>query len=111
MSKDNPIKNHQYKSGELVNLNGRSKGSLGGKKVVKKYLAFLQEEVNPSTGIKELLRNEDMIKLTLIHKAKKGDVNTYKALMDSAYGAVKQSVEVTEGETPIFKQLDIDVIE
>ena len=111
MSNENPIKNHQYKSGESVNLNGRSKGSLGGKKVVKKYLAFLQEEVNPSTGIKELLRNEDMIKLTLIHKAKKGDVNTYKALMDSAYGAVKQSVEVTEGETPIFKQLDIDVIE
>ena len=35
MSKDNPIKNHQYKSGESVNLNGRSKGSLGGKKVVK----------------------------------------------------------------------------
>jgi len=33
------------------------------------------------------------------------------ALMDSAYGAVKQSTEVTEGETPIFKQLDIDVIE
>ena len=111
MSKDNPIKNHQYKSGESVNLNGRSKGSLGGKKVVKEYLAFLQEEVNPSTGIKELLSNEDMIKLTLIHKAKKGDINTYKALMDSAYGAVKQSVEVTEGETPIFKQLDIDVIE
>jgi len=46
----------------------------------------------------------------LIHKAKKGDVNAYKAL-DSAYGAVKQSLEVTEGETPIFKQLVIDVID
>ena len=52
-----------------------------------------------------------MITLALIHKAKKGDVNAYKALMDSAYGAVKQSVEITEGETPIFKQLDIDVID
>ena len=31
--------------------------------------------------------------------------------MDSAYGAVKQNVEITEGETPIFKQLDIDVID
>ena len=30
--------------------------------------------------------------------------------MDSAYGEVKQNVEITEGETPIFKQLDIDVI-
>ena len=44
-------------------------------------------------------------------KAKKGDVNAYKALKDSAYGGVKQSLELTEAETPIFKQLDIDVIE
>jgi len=35
----------------------------------------------------------------------------YKALMDSAYGGVKQNVEITEAETPIFKKLDIDVIE
>tara|TARA_B110000259_G_scaffold97429_1_gene112601 strand:- start:476 stop:700 length:225 start_codon:yes stop_codon:yes gene_type:complete len=74
-------------------------------------LVFYQEEVNPLTGIKELLSNEDIITLALINKAKKGDVNAYKALMDSAYGAVKQSVEITEGETPIFKQLDIDVID
>ena len=31
--------------------------------------------------------------------------------MDSAYGGVNQSLEATEGETPIFKQLDIDVID
>jgi len=30
--------------------------------------------------------------------------------MGSAYGGVKQSVEVTEAETPIFKQLDFGVI-
>ena len=52
-----------------------------------------------------------MITLAIIHNAKKGDVNAYKDLLDSAYGAVKQSIEVTEGETPIFKQLDIDVID
>ena len=52
-----------------------------------------------------------MTTLAQIHKAKKGDVSAYKALMDSAFGAVKQSVEVTEAETPIFKQLDIDVID
>ena len=75
------------------------------------YLAYLQEEVNPLTGIKDLLSNEDMITLAHIHKAKKGDVNAYKALMDSAYGAVKQSLELTESEQPIFKQLDIDVID
>ena len=74
-------------------------------------MVFYQEEVNLLKGIKELLSNEDMITLALIHKAKKGDVNAYKALMDSAYGAVKQSLELTDAETPIFKQLDIDVIE
>ena len=74
-------------------------------------MVFYQEEVNPLTGIKELLSNEDIITLALINKAKKGDVNAYKALMDSTYGAVKQSLELTEGETPIFKQLDIDVID
>ena len=54
---------------------------------------------------------EDIITLSTIFKAKQGDVSAYKALMDSAYGGVKQNVEVTESETPIFKQLDIDVIE
>jgi len=111
MSKDNPIKKHQYKSGESGNAKGRPKGSLNRKTIAREYLAFLQEEVNPLTGIKELLSNEDMITLALIHKAKLGDVSAYKALMDSAYGAVKQNLEITEAETPIFKQLDIDVIE
>jgi hypothetical protein len=74
-------------------------------------LVFYQEEVNLLKGIKELLSNEDMITLALIHKAKKGDVNAYKTLMDSAYGGGKQNIEITEAETPIFKQLDIDVIE
>ena len=48
------------------------------------FFGFYQEEVNPLTGIKELLSNEDMITLVLIDKAKKGDVNAYKALLDSA---------------------------
>ena len=100
-----------FKKGVSGNPSGRPKGSLNRKTIAREYLAFLQEEVNPLTGIKELLSNEDMITLALIHKAKKGDVNAYKALMDSAYGAVKQNLEITEAETPIFKQLDIDVID
>ena len=111
MSKENPIKKHQYKSGESGNPTGRPKGSLNRKTIARIYLAYLQEEVNPLTGIKELLSNEDMITLALIYKTKKGDVKAYKALMDSAYGAVKQNVELTESEQPIFKQLDIDVID
>ena len=36
-----------------------------------------------------MLSQEDMMTLALIYKAKKGDLNTYKALMDSAYGPIK----------------------
>tara|TARA_B100000780_G_C20927755_1_gene369770 strand:+ start:283 stop:501 length:219 start_codon:yes stop_codon:yes gene_type:complete len=72
---------------------------LNRKTIAREYLALLQKEVYPLTGIKKLLSNEDMITLALIHKAKKGDLNAYKAPMDSADGAVKQS------------KLDIEVIE
>ena len=91
-SKDKPIKKHEFKSGQPGNPSRRPKGSLNRKTLAGEYLAFLQEEVNPLTGIKELLSSEDLITLALIHKAKKGDVSAYKALMDSAYGTVKQSL-------------------
>ncbi|PSR08919.1 MAG: hypothetical protein C7M88_08325 [Candidatus Arcticimaribacter sp.] len=45
----------------------------------------------------------------MIHKAKKSNVNSCKALIDSAYEAVKYSIEVTKGEAAIFKQLDLGV--
>tara|TARA_B110000967_G_C18825549_1_gene531150 strand:- start:193 stop:309 length:117 start_codon:yes stop_codon:yes gene_type:complete len=38
-----------------------------------------------------MLSQED-INIALIDKVNKGDVNAYKALMDSAYGAVKQII-------------------
>ena len=40
ISKGNPIKNHQYKSGESGNLSGIPKGSLNRKTVARMYLAF-----------------------------------------------------------------------
>jgi len=72
---------------------------LNRKTVARDYLAPLQKEVNPLTGIKEFLSNEDMTTLAIIHKAKKDDVRAFKALMDSAYGVVKRIIEVTEAET------------
>jgi hypothetical protein len=56
-----------------------------------------------------MLSQEDIITLALIHKAKKSDVNSCKALIDLAYEAIKYSIEVTEGEASIFEQLDLDV--
>ena len=59
MSKENPIKKYQYKSGESGNPSGRPKGSLNRKTVAREYLTSLQEEDNLLTGIKELLSSGD----------------------------------------------------
>jgi len=58
MSKENPIKKHQYKRGESGNPSGHPKGSLNRKTVAREYLAFLQE-VDPLKVIKELLTSGD----------------------------------------------------
>ena len=71
MSKDNPIKKHQYKSGESGNPNERPKGSSNRKTIAREYLASLQEEVNPLTGIKELLSNEDILPWHLLIRRRK----------------------------------------
>ena len=62
---------NRFKKGVSGNPTGRQKGSLNRKTVAREYLAFLQEEVNPLTGIKELLSNEDMITLALLIRQRK----------------------------------------
>ena len=48
---------------------------------------------NPLTGESETMSQEDLMTLALIKKARDGDVNAYKALMDSGYGAPQQTTE------------------
>ena len=59
----------RFKKGISGNPSGRPKGSLNRKTVAREYLVFLQAEVNPLTGIKELLINEDD-NLTIISQGK-----------------------------------------
>jgi hypothetical protein len=44
------------------------------------------------------LSNEEAMTLSLIKKARNGDVNAYKALMDSAYGTAKDTVDINSNE-------------
>ena len=84
------IKGHEFKKGESGNPNGRPKGSLNRSTIVKKWLEVLESAKNPITGDEEKMSQEDIITLALIKKARKGDTQAYKALMDSGYGAPKQ---------------------
>ena len=95
-----------WKKGESGNPNGRPKGSLNRSTIAKKWLeVFSQEELED--GEVKWLSNEEAITLALIRKARNGDVNAYKALMDSAYGTAKDTVDInsTESKSIDFNQL------
>lgn len=87
-----------WKKGESGNPNGRPKGSLNRSTIAKKWLeVFSQEELED--GEVKWLSNEEAITLALIRKARNGDVNAYKALMDSAYGTAKDTVDINSSES------------
>jgi hypothetical protein len=54
------------------------------------------------------MSQEDLMTLALIKKAREGDVNAYKALMDSGYGAPVQQIEQTLLEQPLFPDVQED---
>ena len=91
-----------YKKGQSGNPNGRPKGSKNRSTIAKKWLQLIKKEVNPLNLETEELSQEDLMTLALIQKATKGDVNAYKALMDSGYGSPVQQVEQTILEQPLF---------
>jgi len=90
------IKGHEFKKGESGNPKGRPKGSLNRSTIVRKWLEALENAKNPITGKLESMSQEDIITLALIKKARKGDTQAYKALLDSGYGAPKQEIKTVE---------------
>lgn len=94
--------------GETRNPNGRPKGSKNRSTIARKWLEVMQDAKNPITGELEKLSQEDIMTLALIKKARGGDVNAYKQLMDSGYGLPKQTIEQVQ-EQPIFNGIDLDV--
>ena len=84
--------------------NGRPKGSKNRSTIAKYWLEVNQNLKNPLTGVSETMSQEDLMTLALIKKARDGDVNAYKALMDSGYGAPLRVIDqtVTEKHPPVF---------
>ena len=92
------IQKHEFKKGESGNPNGRPKGSKNRSTIARKWLEVNQSLKNPLTGENETMSQEDLMTLALIKKARDGDTNAYKALMDSGYGAPVQQIEQTNTE-------------
>ena len=108
MAKQDNLK-PQWQKGQSGNPKGRPKGSLNRSTIAKKWLEVNEKIKNPITGDSEVLSQEDAITLALINKARKGDVNAYRALLDSGYGKPKESVDVTQFvEQPLFEDVPED---
>lgn len=83
-----------WSKGESGNPNGRPKGALGRATIARRWLEANTLYNNELTGEEELLSQEDIITLAIIRKAKAGDVNAYKELLNSAYGQATQPIEI-----------------
>jgi hypothetical protein len=95
MNKEDNLK-PSWEKGESGNPNGRPKGSRNRSTIAKYWLEVNQNLKNPLTGENQTMSQEDLMTLALIKKARDGDVNAYKALMDSGYGAPIQQIEQTQ---------------
>lgn len=92
----NPPKETRWKEGDpSPNPAGRPKGSLNRSTIARKWLEVMEKAKNPITHQEEEMTQEDIITLQQIFKARKGEVRSYLALMDSAHGAPKQQTEIT----------------
>jgi hypothetical protein len=94
MAKEDNLK--KFTSEYQPQNNGRPKGSKNRSTIARYWLEVNQNLKNPLTGENETMSQEDLMTLALIKKAREGDVNAYKALMDSGYGAPVQQVEQTQ---------------
>ena len=97
-----------WEKGESGNPNGRPKGSRNRSTIARLWLEVNQSLKNPLTGEQETMSQEDLMTLALIKKAREGDVNAYKALMDSGYGAPLQQIEQNLEQT--IKEIKVNII-
>lgn len=97
-----------FEQGESGNPNGRPKGSRNRSTIAKHWLEVNQSLKNPLTGIEETMSQEDLMTLALIKKAREGDVNAYKALMDSGYGSPIQQIDQTLEQT--INEIKINIV-
>lgn len=99
----------RWKKGESGNPAGYPKGKPHRATIAKKWLAAM-EKGQAFDGKEYNLTQEELITIAIITKAKAGDVNAYRELLNSAYGAPKQEIENNVTVTPpLFPDLKHDV--
>ena len=98
------------KKGETRNPNGRPKGSLNSKTILNKFLALEQQVKNPITGEFENMSVYELMSLAIIAKARKGDLQAYKEILDRLEGKAQQKIDhTTDGEK--INKIQVEIID
>lgn len=92
------LEKHKFKKGESGNPNGRPKGALNTKTILNKFLSLVKEDVkNPITKERENMTVAEIMNLSIIAKAIKGDIKAYREILDRLEGKVQQKIDHTTG--------------
>ena len=92
---------------ERRNLEGKPKGTLSAKTIIRKWLKSQEKIKNPLTQKDETVTILDSMTLALIAKARKGDVAAFNALLDRTEGRPAQSITGADGE-PLIPSSNLD---
>jgi hypothetical protein len=87
-----------FKKGQSGNPNGRPKGSKNRSTLVRELLEMVSTFDNPLTEQSEKFSYVEQIIIAQIAEARKGNVQAFKELMDSAYGKIKDVHQFEEPE-------------
>jgi hypothetical protein len=94
MANDENLK-EPWKKGQSGNPKGKPPGARNRRTIILEALNLLIEHVDPVTGEKVKMKAVDAISYAMLEKAKQGDVNAFKELMDSGFGKLKDVQEST----------------
>ena len=87
-----------FKKGQSGNLNGMPKGSRNRATLVRELLEIVSTFENPLTEQSEKLSYVEQIIIAQIAEARKGNVQAFRELMDSAFGKIKEVHQINEKE-------------
>ena len=86
---------HQFKPGQSGNPAGRPKGLPNTKTRLIRLLSLVEKIKNPVTGVVEGFTILEQLDLRQIERARKGDLKSYKEIIDRLEGRAAQTVDLT----------------
>lgn len=100
-----------WEKGQSGNPKGRPKGAISSKTILNKFLSLVEKGVkNPVTGEFEDMTVAEVMNLSIIAKARKGNLSAYREVLDRLEGKPQQNIDHTTGGEKIDNKFEIEII-